>query len=199
MGRLMLAVETAEAEKGAYFSVLIPASEHLYTYYYNRGYSKTLYLRLLEQNVVPTKVADADFSPLTAARFSLLRANYISIPYLNFTQPRLDMLLQDLYESGFETIVTDSGYSIYIVQQNHNRVLLAELFAKNDDDAAQIMRAVAAKTGTNNLLLTLAQGYGPFVNKGKLVRTALLKPLTKSGFCDDLYLRFGFDNSMDLS
>lgn len=191
MSALMQYAEEAEAQKGARFAALIPASEPLYGYYEKRAYTKKVLLRHLKKEVMPQQMDEVDFTPFTPQVFAALRARYIETPYVDFTPERYGEVLADVYESGGLCAQSGEGYAVCFEQREN--LVVAEMFAKNDVAAEGLLAGLARKTGKTKTVLTLAQNNNLCEGQGVLRPAGLWKPLWDGFDAQTLYLRFGFD------
>lgn len=197
MSHMMRVAEAQEAGKGATFAVLIPASETLYTYYGQRGYTQMLHTRRLALAVKAANQSNVCAAPLNGEQFAQMRSRYAGVPYVDFTPARYQELLTDWYEIG-ESLYNSGGYAFYQPLPGKNKVLVAELFAQSDEQATAILQAIAAQTGINKMDITLAVGGRLCTGQGARHKAGLIKPLPGADIPQNPYLRFGFDNITDI-
>lgn len=186
MSGLMAHAEAAVAQKGAAFSVLVPAGEGLFHYYARRGYQTTSYLReiLLEADELRALAAGAAAPhvaalPLTGKNLAAQRGKFAPLPRIEFDPPRTDFMMEELRGEGSNMLACADGYLIYrLPRQDESGVLqAAELFAASDGAAASLLAKAAAQTGAATIKLTLAGESPLFAGQGAQRAFALLKPL----------------------
>ncbi|NLW77907.1 MAG: GNAT family N-acetyltransferase [Ruminococcaceae bacterium] len=196
MTGLMTYAERRAMADDAAFSTLIPASLSLFGYYLNRGYTQDIVLRHLEKPLAPKTRGLVNFSRLSAADFTRLREKYTTAATVMFSADRLELVLDDLYAGGFRSIQTLGGYAIFT--QREDTLLVAELFAKDDDAADTLLAALADQTGATAAHLTLAETDGPYLEQGHMRPAALIKELEQDFSTRHVYLRFALDAPADV-
>ena len=195
MRALMAESERLAVRDSAVFTVLIPASEGLYSYYQKHGYGHQLSLRHLALSwslqAAETGLSWGALSPRLLAK---LRKRWLDIPTIYFEGKRAVLIAQDLAEGGTLLAEGARGYAVYKPQ--NSTLLVAELAAQNNGAAQDMLHALMKQTKTNRARLTLPMASTLFAGQGVLRHTALLKSLSPA-FCfqDSTYLRFAMDDA----
>lgn len=191
MTALMEYAEQQEKNKGAEFACLIPATDELYAYYDKRGYSETIYLRAVTRPIRKNILAQAEIDTVSASRLELLRKQYMKFPYIAFSDESYREIIADVYAAGAETAETTGAYAVYYY--NKDTLLVAELGARSDQEASELLEAIAQRTGIFTVEITLAEESKLFEAEGMQQKVGMLKPLASSLPQQPYYLRFALD------
>lgn len=199
MSGLIEYAEQILLQRGARFTVLIPASEPLFAYYMKRGYATPLFVREIELSAQQWGKAsamcrgkqDVVQSQLDSSVLSYLRKEYLRGPVVNFHGSQLDIIVQDLVESGAKLAVTPAAYAVYSTQIKPLSVL--ELGAKHEEDAVSLVKVLYETYASDGVNISLGVNTMWFGELGIKKTVALLKKFDPALDVEYAYIRFALD------
>lgn len=192
MTGLMAFAEGEAAAGGARFSALIPATLPLFDYYRRRGYDVDVPLRRLVYSGGGGAAGGSPSVAPNAETVMELRRRFLPGPVIGFGASRFAMVAEDLAGSGVRLAVGPGAYCLWM--ERENSVLVAELGAESDGDAAALLEGILAKAGQREAAVTLSAASTLFAGQGEVRPFALLKWLgPPQKLAERPYLRFGFE------
>lgn len=189
MTALMQFAEKTAAENGAKFAALVPADTQLFGYYEKRGYAKTASVRRLGTTLFGRRSHEAKFLPLTPEALNALRAKFADVPCIMFSGVQMQILLDDLMQTGGLLVQTPAGYAV--VKKHGAKLLVQELFCNTEEDAKKLVAAAVAHTHCIAASVTLAENSPLFKGAGHIVPFGMVKSLVSGAPPPSLYIRFG--------
>ena len=186
MQSLIEGVHSYSLSQGFEFSVLIPATEKLFSYYEKFGYETKINRRLVQLNIKNNLWAVADFDTVTATRLSMLREKHIKGSIVTLVDNHHNAMMSDLYTGGATTIETADGYGVFF--EIRGVAVFKEFSAKSDAAAIYILEAVRQKTRLEEAAIYIEETSELFLGQGEILPYAMVLQLTETRIASDIYM-----------